>query len=64
MHKGFEDGERARSVRKKEGTYVYFLLSPPNPVAFAVNESPRFLFSYARWTISKEKIKIEELWTD
>ena len=40
MHKGFEDGERAQSVRKKEGTYVYFLLSPPNPVAFAVNESP------------------------
>ena len=40
MYKGFEDGERARSVRKKEGTYVYFLLSPPNPVAFAVNESP------------------------
>ena len=40
MHKGFEDGERARSVRKKEGTYVYFLLSPPKPVAFAVNKSP------------------------
>ena len=40
MHKGFEDGERARSVRKKEGTYVYFLLSPPKPVAFAADKSP------------------------
>ena len=48
MHKGFEDGERARSVRKKEGTYVYFLLSPPKPVAFAVNKSPPPVFIFLR----------------
>ena len=56
--------ERVGVREKKKGTMFFFIFPTPTPTPFnlrTINPS-RFLFPYARATISKEKIEV--LWTD